>query len=186
MAKEQTSPDLRLVWDARECEVTLQDIHIVAAPRDRPPFDVDALVVEQDTWLVLDADTKIVEPVENVGKLVDEMEQSQAAPPGSIRIRSGTPLKLDAVVHDFEHEPTWTEAWIISALGAVFTLTENSGMKSLGLPLLGCQHGNLEPRRFFSLLRCVLSNQTPRLIEHLWLVLEPKSDCTIIKSLVEH
>ncbi len=58
MAKktEATRPPLRLIHGGRSNRTTQGVVHVVMAPREQPPFAVDAIVVEEDTYLVLSAD----------------------------------------------------------------------------------------------------------------------------------
>ena len=43
-------------------KISFEPVRIVAAPENSAPFQVDALVFEEDTWLVMSANPTICEP----------------------------------------------------------------------------------------------------------------------------
>jgi hypothetical protein len=149
-------------------------LRVVVAAADRPPFDVDALVFEDDTYFVLGASAEIREPTESPLRVWTELHETEAADPGDVIFRSGTPPRILAVVHDLSKDPTWTEAWVAQALSASLRLARERGFRSLGLQPLGCVHGRLSPDRFPLLLRQALEQTGPRTLERIWLVGQPE------------
>ena len=91
-------------------------------------------------------------------------------PPGTVVVQKGYPLKLLAVVHDLESEPTWNEEWVSKAMAGVLRQADRLRLRSLGLPFLGTVHGRLSEKRCLELLWSVLEAGSPETLERLWLV----------------
>ena len=158
-------------------------VEIVAAPENRPPFEVDAVAVEEDTFLVMSADRRVQDPREPLIKIMTRVIETQPKRPGSVFVRGGSPLRFLAVVHDLNEEPTWKEEWIIGALEAIFQEAERRGLRSIALPFLGTLHGSLDKARFLVLLRSVLEKITANHFKRLWLVVPRKTRSKILKNL---
>ena len=145
-------------------------VRLVASPSDRPPFPVDAVVVEEDTYLVLSTATDLRIPEEHPLRVLTAAHESEPEPPGSVVVRSGQPLKLLAVVHDLSREPSCEEEWVLAALEETFRQTDRLRLRSIALPLLGAVQGVLEPTHCAELLWAVLVALEPGTLERIWLV----------------
>lgn len=156
---------------------------IVAAPENSSPFDVDAIVFEEDTWLVLSADPKACEPEEHPIRLMTELIEAQPEPVGSVLIKGRNPTRFLAIVHDVDQDPTWREEWVESALKEILRLAEHRSLRSVKLPLLGTLHGRLEKQRFVVLLGRALAQATFNHLKSLWLVAPAEACPDIIDSL---
>ena len=143
---------------------------IVVAPRSRPPFEVGAHALEDDTYHVLSASPELREPTEHPIRVWTAVHEQEPAEPGSVIVKAGTPLRLLAVVHDLSEEPTWREAWVAAALEAVLREAERRAITHLGLEPLGAVHGNLRPDRFVSMLHGALESVRPQRLERVWLM----------------
>lgn len=148
-------------------------VRLVAAPPDQPPFPVEAIVAEEDTYLVLSAKIDLRVPAEHPLRVMTAAHESEAARPGSVVVRTGSPLKLMAVVHDLSREPSCEEEWVISALEQIILQTERLRLRSVALPLLGSVQGVLEPDHCAELLWAVLVAREPETLERIWLVVGP-------------
>ncbi len=158
-------------------------MRIVAAPENSPPFHVEALAFEEDTWLILSADPKFYEPEEHPIRLMTELIEAQPEPVGSVLVKGHSPIRFLAVVHDVDQEPTWREEWVESALNEIFKKAEQRRLRSIGLPMLGTLHGRLDKQRFVVLLARAL-RQTPfNHLRSLWLVTPAGAGLDIIESL---
>jgi hypothetical protein len=147
-----------------------RDVGIVVAPRSRPPFEVNALALEDDTYHVLSASPEYREPTEHPIRLWTAVHEQEPSEPGSVIVQAGNPPRLLAVVHDLSEEPTWREAWVIAALDGVLREAERRTISHLGLEPLGGVYGKLRPDRFVSLLRDALASFRPQRLERVWLV----------------
>lgn len=148
----------------------------VAAPRDDPPFPVEALVEEEDTYLTLSA-AAVLEPptdAEHPVRVMTAAHAADEAPPGTLVVRHpvGRSLTFFAVVHKLSERPSWREAWVASALEAIARECSRRELLSLGLPLLGTVHGKLDAARSRALTRRALE-RVPTL-ERVWLVENPR------------
>jgi hypothetical protein len=144
-------------------------IRVVEAPAASPPFEVDALALEEDTSLILSADTYVQETSEHPIRLMTALHTDDGHAPGSVLDRGGRPRKLFAVVHDLEAEPTTNEAWINAALSAVLVLGDKLGVRAMGLDPLGSVHGRRTVDDFRSILEKHLANEPPRVLEKIWI-----------------
>jgi hypothetical protein len=145
-------------------------VRVVVAPRSQPPFEVDALALEDDTYHVLSASPDYREPKEHPIRLWTEVHEQEPAEPGSVIVKAGTPPRLLAVVHDLSQEPTWREAWVVATLEGVLREAERQAITHLGLEPLGGVHGRLRPERFAALLREALETVRPQRLERVWLM----------------
>jgi hypothetical protein len=174
MVKKQTrQTSLRLIDGGLHCETSFHHLRIVAAPKNAAPFDVDAIAIEEDTWLVMSADPKICEPQEHPIRLMTDLIETKPESVGSVLIQGSQPLRFLAIVHDVNQEPTWQEEWIESALREILRLVELRRLQAIGLPLIGTLHGRLKNQRFAALLGRVLRQTPLNHLKRLWLITSP-------------
>ena len=175
--------NLELIQGGLYCETSIGPVRIVAAPESQPPFKVNAMVFEEDTWLVMSAAPTICEPEVHPIRMMTDAMNAAPEPVGSVLVKKGDPLRLLAIVHDVNQEPTWNETWIEMALGGVFRAAELNKIPSMGLPLLGTKHGRLEKFRFLVLLADVLKQTDIHRLRQIWLIVPPESGAEIINAL---
>lgn len=144
------------------------DIVLTTAPRGRElPFRPDAVVREEDTFLVLSAGRRVEPPEEPTGVLRHRLDDWEALEPGSVAVRRGPPVELLAVVHDLDREPTWRAPWVAAALEEVVARCARRGVRHLALPVLGAVHGDLGPFRFLRLLRGAVASGATGALERI-------------------
>jgi hypothetical protein len=165
------------------CAMSFGPVHIVAAPEETPPFAVEALAIEEDTWLIMSAEPEACDPEEHPIRVMTHMIEARPEKVGSVLVSGGNPIRFLAIVHDVDQEPTCREEWVEAALRNIFIKTEQRGFKSLGLPFLGTLHGKLEAKRFVVLLSRVLLETTFNYMRRLWLITPVGSSSGIIESL---
>jgi len=163
-------PPLKLVRGYRICETKVGRLHVAAAPRDTPPFPIEAFVFEEDTFLVMSADPTPHEAKLPMVKIMTRLIETRPRTPGTVVLQGRSPLRILAIVHDFNQEPSWKEAWVESALRNALQESQNLGVRSLALPLLGTVHGSLERRRFLEILVRALHETRLPYLNRLWLV----------------
>ncbi len=161
----------------------LGPVHVVVAPEHAPPFPVDALAVEEDTHLLLSSDGDIEEPEEEIGELVVAASESPPKTPGSVLVRKTKPLQFLAIVHDIDCQPTWREEWIASAINGVIEEAEWRRLESVGLPLIGTRHGNVEMRRVALWLGRCLSRTSFRNLKRVWVIAPEGSETELMWAL---
>jgi hypothetical protein len=147
------------------------------------PYPVDAWAAEEDTYLVLSADPEVAEPDEDPERVMAEVLATHPEEPGTVIVKAGCPLRLLAIVHDLNEEPSWKEEWVVKALQGIFQEADKRRVRSLALPLLGSLHGSLEKQRFLVLLREVLERRSPEHLKRLWLVVPAGTSSEILKML---
>lgn len=176
-------PRLRLIRGGRPSRFAIDSVDIVVAPEDKPPFKADAIAYEEDTFLVLSTPVELNEPPESLIRLLTELREMQPKKPGSVLVKAGPPLRLFAVVHDLNQEPSWKEEWVAKALRGIFRETEQRQLHSLALPFLGTHHGSLGKKSFLILLRSILERTVTLFLKRIWLILPPGIDPKIITVL---
>jgi len=161
--------ELRLVWDAADCSTELAGIHIVVAPLQLPPFAVTAEVIEQDTARVLDEDLILLEPDETLGQLVREMATEPTLTPGSVWVTGSRPIRIQAIIHELDRQPTWREEYIREAWRGIVACCEEWAIDSLALPLLGTRLCAMDRRLSVRLLRELILESSPACLQRIWL-----------------
>ena len=167
---QEENPRPPQVPGQRRSEMWIGSVRLFIAPKEWPPFLADALVEEEDTYLVLSADPEVQETREQPGELMAELLKTKPAVPGSVIVKEGRPLSLLAIVHDLSRDPSWKEEWVVSALDRIFREAESRKIRSLALPLLATLHGSLDRQRFLALLQEALERSSPEHLVQLWLV----------------
>lgn len=175
---------LRLVFDINLYRVKINDIDIVIAPKAVPPFDIDAVVEEQDTALILSKPGKIsISDNKPVWFLANKLESQTLLKPGSVIKRDGKTIRLLAIVHDLDMEPSWSSEWIEHALDNIIKVCQEQEISSIQLPVLGAQHGRFSMQEFLYLLVITL-NKAQGKLNKIWLVV-PQHDCSKALSILK-
>lgn len=160
-------------------------IRIVISREDDPPFAVDGVAVEEDTWLALGVPSDVISSDHPV-RVMTRAWEARPEEPGTVLVKRGSPLRLHAIVHDLDADPSWKEMWVRAALSGIFEEAAQHRIRALRLPLLGTKHGSLPASRFMVLLRQALVEQAARLPQHLqgiWLVRDGESGADLLATL---
>ena len=164
--RNKKGPALRLIRGGQG-EIPLGPLLVTVAPPDAP---IEAIVLEEDTWLVLNAEPEVKPPVEGMVRIMTELLKAEPKAPGSVLIESGEPLRILAVVYDLAGEPLCRPEWVGEALQGVLAVAEEKGITTLALPLLGFRHGRLPIARFVELLAEAVRKTPPRRLRRVWLM----------------
>jgi hypothetical protein len=148
-------------------------LRIVVAPPGSPPFLADALVAEEDTYLVLSPDYEATQTLEPPQKLLERATAAGSRSPGTVVVRKGIPTRILAIVHDLNEEPSWREDWVARALGEMLREAEERRFESIALPMLGTLYGSLDEGRFVELLRAALREAPLTHLRDIWLMVHP-------------
>ena len=174
---------LRLIQGGLQCRIGFGPIRIVAAPQSSPPFDVDALAIEEDTWLVMSAEPKIGDPPEHPVRLMNDLLKARPKSVGSVVVQGRNPIRFMAIVHDVNQDPTCREEWVQCALNEIFREAERRKLRALGLPLIGTLHGKLVIQRFAGLFSQALLRARLKHLRRLWLIAPLPTNAEIINML---
>jgi hypothetical protein len=175
--------NLRVIEGGLRRQLTCGRLRIVACPQTSPPFAVQAVAIEEDTWLILSADPKIAPTEEHPIRLMTDLVNTEKEPVGTVRVKDGRPLRFLAIVHDVDCEPTWREQWVQSALAEVLQEAEKRRLGAVGLPLLGTRHGRLRPKRFAELLATALLGVELTHLTRLWLIAPVDQAAVVVERL---
>jgi hypothetical protein len=173
----------RIIAGTYPYEISRGPLTIVAAFPDNQPFPVDAAAFEEDTFLVLSAETSVREPKGPLVRVMTKVIETHPETPGSVLVKDNHPVRLLVVVHDLNQEPTWKEEWVQKALAGIFQEVELRGITSLALPFIGTLYGTLGKERFLRLLRALLQDMEFKHLGKLWLIVPPKTKRRMVQVL---
>ena len=134
--------------------------HIVAS--DQMPFEIQSMVFEEDTYLVLSAGHHIREIRAPLEELQHEAVAQQALKVGELSIRGS---RVFAIVHDFDLQPSFSESAVQRVLDELCKHVENLDISALGMQALGSHHGGLPRTEAIALIE---SQRWPDCLERLW------------------
>ncbi len=177
---------MKLAWDSQQFKVAINHIDIHLSPETIQPFPVDAIVLEQDTSLVLEPDNELRDPGDDrpVWYDANKAELLKSHQVGDVLVKSCKPLQLLAIVHDLDHDPSWQSAWIKSALYKVFDIAEQQSLSAIRLPILGARHGRFKLDSFIDILQPLINNNDWQHLKQIWLVV-PAKDCQLTFKLLD-
>lgn len=142
---------------------------VVESPAGRPPFDAQAVALEDDTCHVLSADADTLrDPGEHPIRIMTALHDTPQSPPGSVVVHGSGPWLLLAVVHDLDRDPSVEEAWVAAALIAILRVCEEKAIADLALQPLGTRHGRLPRARFRALLDDCLAARHVEFPTRIW------------------
>jgi hypothetical protein len=121
------------------------------------PFRMDAVVVEEDTALILSAEPHLSLRSEHPIRLMTDMVAQRFADPGSIVVKKTASLCLCAIVHDFDQDPSFKDQWVTSAIDESFVKCQEYGIRHLTMQVLGATYGPRSLDWFLELLNQRLS-----------------------------
>ena len=155
----------------RPVEVTRATPEIVTADARCPPFTVQAVVIEDDTAQVLSAQTETLPQTgTHIIKIMTALHDDEPARPGVVVVKGSSPWRLHALVHDFDQQPSFQQAWVAQALAEALSVCAARQITHLGVEQLGCKHGGLSPRRFRELLGDTLQGRAIFYPRALWII----------------
>ncbi len=131
---------------------------------------IDALIVEEDTFLVLSAPPEIPPVSEHPVRIFTALTEAEPLELGAIRVRGGAPLLIQAVVIDLEQDPPASLEAVRSALAAALSELGRRKLRRAGLELLGTIHGGLDPAEVVDVVKGVLAALPPESLEQLSIV----------------
>jgi len=176
---------IKLIWDKSECTLESGHVTIQAAPKNYPPFPVQAIVEEQDTYLLLSEQATLSDPGKPAWYLANTMEREEKIyQPGSVIMKPQQPNRLLAIVHDIELDPTCKPEYVERAWKNIFELIAVEEFSSIAIPLLGTVHGKLDFNDAMQLLRKSLHQPLPEYLQQIWFILPTGTTCACLELLV--
>ncbi|MDZ7737348.1 MAG: hypothetical protein U5P41_15640 [Gammaproteobacteria bacterium] len=130
-------------------------------------LEVDAVVEEQDTNLLLGKSPVIMETVESLPALLRRMEQQIEETPGNVIVRHSTPKRFIAIVYDIDQSPICLEAWVEQALITILQYCEKYRIRTLAMPLLGTHYETLSRETLMNILQNLLIQKRPAYPRHI-------------------
>ena len=167
---------MQLVSDDSKFSVNINGLEVVIAPENVPPFHVSAVVEEQDVALLLGENQAIHQDSDKpIWYLSHKLESQVLQTPGDVIVRHTNPLRLLAIVHDFDQEPSWQSEWVAQALVNIVHVVEKNRISSLRLPVLGAQYGRVNLQEFIQLFMLAFMECSTVCLKRIWLAVEQKN-----------
>ena len=178
---------LQLIWNVNKFRCHTNDVEIAIAPNQFPPFPVNAIVEEQDTALILGETNEIRNPGDKPAwYLANTLESQPLLTPGQVIIRDTRPLRLQAIIHDLEEDPSCNELWIFQIIQQIFDIADTRAIHAIQMPLLGTRfNSNIKTGQFFNILLEIINRQRPAPINKLWLVTDEEKCELFYNELLE-
>ena len=132
--------------------------------------DIDAMVIEQDTGLVLAFSDEIRYPRESLKSLTKQILSRGEPEQGTVLELKTVPPQLIAIVHDLNSEPSWTEDSVLTALKYLLKISARRKFRSIAMPLLGTVHGKLPTTRARELLDVALAEVRVPSLQRIWII----------------
>lgn len=164
----------------------LAGVKIVVAREDDAPFTVAGEILEEDTWLALSTPADVIGPPGHPVRVMTEAWEAEPETIGTAVVRPGVPVRLLAIVHDLDAEPTWTPAGVAAALAAAFDEAARRGLRAVSVPLLAVRYGGFARGAFVDLLRAELlrhARDPASVLRAVWLVREDEDGAELLRRL---
>ena len=161
---------LKLAWDRSRQAIDLAGCRVAFAPEHLSPFEAEVWVEEQDTWLSWNRRSPPGSHNELIRRLLDRMDPDCPYPTGEVLSTGGRPLRLAAIVHDIDQDPSCRREWIVRALDTIIELCHNQRFTSLALPPLGLHRGGIALTEFLEILETLLEKRDMAGRLRIWLV----------------
>ncbi len=157
--------------------VSVRHLQVEVVADGMPLGHVAAEVEEQDVALLLAAHDEQREfhpdDKQPAWYLSHKMESQTLHKPGDVLFRYSAPLRLLALVHDFDRQPSWNDEWVARALSNIARMVEEKNIVSLRLPVLGACHGRIDMQVFVKLFILSLLKNPPPVLQRVQLVVDP-------------
>jgi len=147
-------------------------MQFIIAPAEQPPFVPDVMILEEDTALVLSADTQLKDPGVGTFKILMDLYEMPEYVPGSIVTRDEKPFQVLAVVHDLDQEITTRLKWIQSALQEALAYCETQNFRLIAIQPLGSVHGKVSINWFIDQLTQHLNTRQYPCFDRVWVMTE--------------
>ncbi len=149
--------------------------NITVSEAGAPPFEVDAVVIEQDTSLLMDPDVPVRDPGLSFWRLARAAARQRGGEPGRVLVRRGAGVvRLWAVVHDLEQLPTCRREWIAEALVGVVAEAQRRGVTALTLPALGLATGTVSMPELLDMLAAAMRRAALVRSLRVWIPVAPR------------
>ena len=142
----------------------------IQTSNDVLPDNIDAVVQEQDTCLLLGQTPVIKPPVETFPVLVKKMKQQKPGEPGEVMVIHSTPKRFIAIVYDINQKQICRQEWIETAMKNILHQCRLYQTRSLVMPLLGVAHGNINRKISMEIIDNILAQDQPECLESLYLI----------------
>lgn len=182
--KSRSKTPFKIIRGGMDNRVNVGQFQIAVAPPFRRPYPVGAVVLEEDTYLVLSSDPEIKTANDDSHfRLYQEIKSTLPAEPGTIIERGKTRGRWLAVVHDLSRRPSWRREWVREALIRALDLAESRQIRAIALPLLGTLYGGLKRGTYLSMLVEILRARPEDKARNLWLMVPEGTESSVLDCL---
>jgi hypothetical protein len=139
-------------------------VDIVVSKKGAPPFEVEIVVFEEDTFRLLSASNVVRETRQDAQEMITDMARFEPAMPGELIVKGNHGY---AIVHDLDRDPSSKPEWIDSSVNALLSHCSTTGIRSVAIEPLGCVHGKARVADFVTRLQVLASGSG---VERIWVV----------------
>jgi hypothetical protein len=132
-----------------------------------PPFAVEVMVFEEDTYRVLSSGNHIREIREPLNVLQMEASEQESHAAGDLVVRGS---RWFAILHDFDKPEPYRPESAQQVLAQIRGEVARRGIRSIGIQALGHFHG---PEGLDTAVQLISDCPWPDCLEKIWIVIRP-------------
>ena len=136
------------------------------------PENIDAIVEEQDTCLLLGKTPVIKTPADDFPALVKKMERQKPRKPGEVLVIHSVPKRLIAIIYDLDQKQICRQEWIETAIKNIMQHCITYQIRTLAMPIPGTAHGRTDEDTSRTILENLLVAGKPDCLEFIYLIME--------------
>lgn len=163
---------MKLIYGGLSQYIKINGVKVALAPRGKPPFTVEVMIFEEDTNLILTADPVIQYKEEHPIRLMTGIMKAKRHLPGSLVINKSS---WYGVVIDLDEEMICRPKNISNVYSQLFERLQKEKIKTAGIHLLGCTHGNILLDEALNLFSEGLNSVALNYPKSIWLIV-PEND----------
>jgi hypothetical protein len=163
-------PRLKLIHGGRSRERRVGGVRVCAAPLDQPPFEVDAVVYQEDTFGVLAAPGDVRPTDDHPIRVFHDAARLEPSALGAVFVVEEQPLRIHAVVCDLDADEPCCEKWVGAAFTEVLRVVEERELAHVSAEILGAAYGHMPIEAASAVLMRQLQRLSPTHLTRLWLI----------------
>ena len=170
---------MKLIYGGLAKQIAVKGIQIAICQEEMLPDNVEVMVFEEDTNLILTVDKELYYEEVHPIRLMTDIMKTRAIKPGSL-VTNGK--SWYAVVIDINAETICDPKWVSEAYTKVFERLEQRKIFSVGMHLLGTRHGKIAIETSLDLFLNCIEKETQKYLKNIWFVVAESAHKTIQKS----
>lgn len=163
---------LKLIRGGKFRRYRIGNIHCNLITSHDIPSDLDALVFEEDTHLILTVDGRFAYKETHPVRLMTDLYRAKAHSPGSLIVNGKS---WYAVTIDLDADPLCQPEWVQQVYEKIATQLSENDISKLGMFLLGNVHGGLDGAGCVDVFIQAIKALKTSMLQEVWLIVPEKS-----------